>query len=69
MAYSTVSVPRPVALTRVSGVADKSICWKDEAIGDEKKSEPADGRPTVILQGSTKASRPRRSGTDRGSRP
>lgn len=42
MAYSTVRVPRPVALTGFSGVAATSIGWKGEARGDGKESEPVE---------------------------
>lgn len=57
-AYSTVHVRCPVVLTRVFTVAATSARWKSEGSGDEKESEPAEGRPTETRKGFEKASRP-----------
>lgn len=45
-AYLTVRMPCPVSRTRVSGAAATSSSWKSERSGDEKESEPIEGRPT-----------------------
>lgn len=68
MDYSTVRVSRSVALIGVSGVAAISIRWKVELYGDEKETEPAEGRSAETWQVSAKASRSQRSGTERSDR-
>lgn len=55
IAYLSVRVPCPEALTRVSGVAAASVRWKGEESVDEKEAEPSVGIPAETCQGSAKA--------------
>lgn len=68
MAYSTVRLPCPVALTCVPVVAAMSIRAKGEGSGDEKESKLFEDRPTRARQGFAKVSRPPVSGMGRSSR-
>lgn len=67
-AYSTVRMPCPVTLTRVSRIAATSIRRKGERSRYDGELEPAEGRPTETWQGSARATRSRGSGKSRGSR-